>query len=392
MIRKAFLGLLCWNLMASALVAGAAEAKSQAIVLATNRNWDMLRPGDKARGQRAMLAEAGRRLGPARFHFAGLDLSGEDLVALAEKDPAEPFLRVVRESLRLPLDLGDFLLFLDDLLLATERGLSPQSVWVSFGRARISGILLHPHDVFWKNRPRLYGQPAGELNIDRPKLMADLPAPAKDGDPPGPHWYSRYLNPQGEPAMLAALEKMRPASSLATRVRSLMEQLRAQGCVVDLHTTVRHRERGYLMWGSYLLSQQKSRSAVRRTVRKLERVNRKWKLLVPIRWRHPDGWRATVEAARQMKDTFGVGYASRRGAMRSRHYDGEAVDLTAMGLPRRLTLKAPDGSEKSFDLSAPSESRDLNLSPHLIRWLERHFQLEKIKSDYPHWNDAVPAQ
>jgi hypothetical protein len=151
---------------------------------------------------------------------------------------------------------------------------------------------------------------------------------------------------------------------------------------------LRNRERGYLMYGSYLLSRMKTKRGTRRAVRLLERLKVEWKLEVPILWSHPHGWRFTIEAARQMRDAYPVTYASRSGAKRSRHYDGEAVDFTAVNLPRRLTLEAPNGKKRTFDLSAPHQPRDINLTPKVIRWVERHFRLKKLKADYPHWDDA----
>ena len=96
---------------------------------------------------------------------------------------------------------------------------------------------------------------------------------------------------------------------------------------------------------------------------------------------------ATVDAATAMADTYGVVYATRGGAKSSSHYDGEAVDFTAVGLPRMVTLKAPSGKTEVFNLGAPEQTRDLSLSPELIAWVEKNFRLRKLKSDYPHWND-----
>ena len=67
---------------------------------------------------------------------------------------------------------------------------------------------------------------------------------------------------------------------------------------------------------------------------------------------------------------------------------GDRVDVVALGLPRSLSLTAPDGETRSFDLSDPSQPRDLSLTPELIDWIEQHFGFEKLKADYPHWNDA----
>jgi len=145
------------------------------------------------------------------------------------------------------------------------------------------------------------------------------------------------------------------------------------------------------MWGAYVLSRLTSRARVIRFVRELEKLNQEWELDVPIRWYHPGGWKATVEAARHMADAFDVVYATRTGAHKSSHYDGEAVDVTAVGLPRKLVLTAPSGVQASFDLSQGDEPRDLNLTPELIDWVELHFQMKKLKMDYPHWDDTADA-
>jgi hypothetical protein len=127
-------------------------------------------------------------------------------------------------------------------------------------------------------------------------------------------------------------------------------------------------------------------------VQKLERRNREWGLNIRIQWSLADGWQATVEAARQMSEAYDVVYATENGARRSNHYDGTAVDIAATGLPRKLRLTAPDGADATFDLSDPEQTRDLCLTPELISWVEEHYQLIKLKGDYPHWDDAAPPK
>jgi D-alanyl-D-alanine dipeptidase len=89
-----------------------------------------------------------------------------------------------------------------------------------------------------------------------------------------------------------------------------------------------------------------------------------------------------------MAEAYHVVFATRVGAQRSNHCDGTAVDLTAVGLPRQLSLVSPSGEAQVFDLSGPHETRDLSLSPALIAWIEAHYGLKKLKSDYPHWDDV----
>jgi hypothetical protein len=89
-----------------------------------------------------------------------------------------------------------------------------------------------------------------------------------------------------------------------------------------------------------------------------------------------------------MADAYEVVYATEAGARASKHYTGVAADLQSHNLPRSLTLVSPGGETAHFDLSGSAETRDLSLTPTLIRWIEEHFELAKLRSDYPHWDDA----
>ena len=366
------------------LLACSAAAASARPSVATDRDWDRLPPpGDGA--ARATLAAAADAIGDWPLRLAGVALDGDTLAALAATPPEEPLVRAARERLRRPVDLEDFLYLLDDLAEAEE--LRSRTVHLPSGRARAAGILLHPDDVF-DGAPHRYGAAGGRLAVDRPPRPAEL-EPADDGDPPGPRWTARYRNPQEQEAMLAALERA-GGGDFAHRIRMLLEQFRTQGADAWVFSTVRSRERGYLIYGSFILGRADSADAVERRAAKLDRLNREWGLHVPIRWRHPDGWRATIDAAAAMADAYNVVYATQRGARHSSHYGAGAADFAAMGLPRELTLTAPGGgASRTFDLSDPDHPRDLNLAPELIAWVEEHFAMRKLRSDYPHWTDAA---
>jgi hypothetical protein len=362
--------------------------------IATNRQWDVLtKVTDGDPGQRRALLEAGDALAAWEINVGGVAIDGPRLRALATAAPNGSMLRAVREGLRRPVDLDDFLLFLDDVLLAGRHGRRGELVWVTPGRARKAGIFLHPDDVFETDRPRLYGEPregrTRTLSIEKPSPQVDLP-PAADGDPLGPEWTMRFRNPADEPTRLDALTQETGSDSLSSRIGSLMRQLRGQGAEVYLNSTARSRERGYLMWGAFVLGRAASESELTAFVEMLEHRNAAWQLDVPVRWRHPDGWRATRNVAREMADTYEVVFATEQGARASNHYTGRAVDLVALGLPRVLVLVGEDGKGRRFDLSGPNEPRDLSLTPLLIDWIEAHFGLSKLRSDYPHWDDAMP--
>ncbi|WP_077528781.1 hypothetical protein [Vreelandella utahensis] len=142
------------------------------------------------------------------------------------------------------------------------------------------------------------------------------------------------------------------------------------------------------MYGAFTLSRASTRAQVEQRTEELNRLNQEWDLDIPIQWQHPDGWRATIEAASQMAEAYNVVYATRHGARHSNHYGAGAIDLSVTRLPRRLRLQAPDGTERTFDLSGANEPRDLNLTPRLIEWIEAHYGVRKLRSDYPHWGNA----
>jgi hypothetical protein len=271
------------------------------------------------------------------------------------------------------------------VLAAGERGRRLEPFCVPEGRARAVGVLVHPEEVY-EGKPRVYPAGAIELHVDRPRPPADF-VPALDGDPLGPRWTSRFPNPEGESARLESLRALRPR--YATRIASLLQQLRAQGAEVELTSTVRPRARGYLMWGAFVLSQTRAAPELESALATIAARNREWGLGVPIRWDDPGGWQATRDAARQMADAYNVVFATESAARSSNHYTGVAVDFVAVGLPRKLRLVAPGKkARRSFDLSGADETRDLSLSPLLVEWIEQHFGVRKLRSDYPHWEDA----
>lgn len=372
-------------IMASALAAPPTSAPpnlpSPVEPIPANRAFDVLEPVPDAR---MMFAQAGEQLGDWVITVAGVPIDGAALLRIADTPDDEPILRALREELRRPFDLEDFVYFLDDVLAAgeTRRG---EPFDVGSGRARALGILVHPDDIFRKTRARVYPHRTTEVAVDRPPPQDAFPR-AEDGEQLGPNWTMRFRSPTDPHEMYRTLAKKRPEATFASRVAALVTQIQMQGGETHLTSFLRYRERGYLMWGAHELRSCKAAACVKGTVARLEAA-KSW-ASVDIQWNHPDGWAATREAARQMADAFDVVYATERGARTSKHYDGEAADFVAAGLPRTLELWAPDGAHRVFDLSAAGHPRDLSLSPELIEWVETHFQMTKLRSDYPHWSDA----
>jgi hypothetical protein len=367
-------------------------------VVHADRKFDVL----DAQDDRARLWQAGEKLGRWTIEINGVTVSGQSLKDIAAARPGTPLTtRELREALQFAVKPDGLLYFLDDVLKAGAQGLKGRPVVVSPSQARDAGIALSPDEALLQKPPHRYGDPEGPLTVHEP------PPPqfdaAIDGDGPGPGWYKRFRDPTDETAQLQELRKQNP--DFAKRVSMLLDQLRNQHDAsdkpvpVELSSTVRSPKRGYLMFGAYSLSQAKSETDLNDRLRELADVERELRQqqraaappdrFVDITWR-PEGWtwEQTRDAAEAMRATFGVAKATKNGALHSNHIRAFAADITAKALPRSLRLQAPDGETMTFDLSGDDESRDLSLTPKVIKWINQHYGLEKLQWDYPHWDDA----
>ena len=379
--------LLFWLMGLGAVCPAWSQASNEAPASPrADRVLDVLSPPPWPKGLRTPLEEAASRLGSRRIRLARAEVDADLLMVMSRTAGDEPMTRAMREQMQGAVDPQDFIFFLDDVLREPRYGSGGREVWVTPGRARKAGIFLHPDEIF-AGRSRRYGE-HGFPNTDRPKVQSTLPA-ARDGDPPGPDWTMRFKNPATEEQRVQALAAMPSSADFSLRVASLMKQLRAQGAHVELTSTVRSRERGYLMWGAFLLSRSESEASLLQDLERLEQLNSEWGLFVPIRWGESADADTIRQRAQAMADTYQVVFATESGARSSDHYSGKAVDLVAVALPRDLELVAPDGERRRFDLSSAQQARDLSLSPELIRWIEEHFGFKKLEGDYPHWVDAL---
>jgi hypothetical protein len=353
-----------------------------------DREWEVLAApaGPDWESLRAAYQAAGEKLGTWKLSVAGAEIDGVWLQQIAQASPGEPFTRVVREGLSRPIDLVDLLYYLDDVLVAGEAGRRGEAFSLPMGRARSAGVLVHPDDVFsTKPKPRNYPDKP-EIAVDEPPPQESFPE-AKDGEILGPNWTMRYKSPESRAQMFETLAAKRPQATFSSRIAALVSQLEQQGAEVYLTSFLRYRERGYLMWGAHLLRSCTTETCVRTALTKLKTANSSW-AHVPIKWSNPAGWQATQESARQMADAYDVVFATEKGARFSNHYDGTAADFVAMGLPRSLSLVAPNGEQRTFDLSGADQPRDLSLTPEVIDWIEANFGLHKLNSDHPHWDDT----
>ncbi len=192
--------------------------------LVADPDFDELSPPPWPAGLRTPLAEAGRALADWRIQLAGVSIDGPRLLEITAGNEnrggsADPISRIPRSSGR-PVVRMDLIHLLDDILREGRRGLRGQRVWITPGRTRSRGILLHPDDIFEGN-PCRYGE-RGFLEIDEPRAQVDLP-PARDGDPPGPAWAMCNRNSSGETELLGVLGEKRSGDDPGPRIRSLIE-------------------------------------------------------------------------------------------------------------------------------------------------------------------------
>ena len=357
------------------------QTTSDGIEIESNRTWEIL-PGEL--GPRKALEIAAQKMGVGQIRLAGVLVNRVALESIRRRFSGQTELnRPFREHLRLPIDASDFLFFLDDLLAVDPRLLLKKPVELSASTLRDAGVFLHPDDVFF-NKPRRYGEAQKRLLLST-SSQGKVERPAVDGSNIGPRWALRFQQPITESKRMWALYRKNP--DFAQRVRTLLSQLKKQGAFVTVESTVRDRRRGFLLYASYVLSRVKSETELKETTQRLNQLRESWNLDIDIQFRHQAHWRETVHAAQALADDFGVTYATAGGAKNSSHYDGKAIDIYAIGLPRVVTLLAPNGKKRRFDLFADSQNRDLNLTPEMIDWIEENFEFRKLRKDYPHWSD-----
>ena len=357
-------------------------------IIHLNSNWEVAPQYKNTKdGRLNQLGELTHRLGQEKIVLAGSKITKGLLEKIYVEGTSRPLTQVTREQIKRPINLIGFLKLLDDIVVAKETGVPlPPKIHLSSRRARKMGVLMAPREIF-RGIPVVY--PNGYASLD---LSPHIATPSNETTEPkdspylGAGWTQKYPQPRGEKQKMKALEKLTD-DDFHRRVESLINQLRKQQVKVYLGATVRSQERGYLIWGSYLLSTAQSRIEYRKAVRKLTRYKKRWKLKIPIRWYHPRGWETSRDLALEMVETYQTAFATRAAAEKSKHYEGRAIDMTTFHLPRKLLLESPCGVLGHFDLSASHQTRDLNLTPEVIDWIEKHFGMKKLRSDYPHWED-----
>ena len=132
--------------------------------IAVNRTLEVLPKGTPSEElQREQLRVAGELLGEWEIKLAGVLVTGETLTLLADLSLDAPIEVILREQLKRPTDCADFILLLDDVLVAGAAGRRGEPFDIGAGRMRRMGALIHPDEIF-KGKTKAY--PVGKKELD----------------------------------------------------------------------------------------------------------------------------------------------------------------------------------------------------------------------------------
>ena len=177
----------------------------------------------------------------------------------------------------------------------------------------------------------------------------------------GPEWVSKFQNSR-------KLEDLEPG--FRDGVTRFLAALRAAGATVNIADTLRPAERAYLMHFSFRIAREAFDPA---TVPA--------KAGVDIQWVHPAAGavtsaQASKAAAERMVAAYGIVF---RPALRSRHTEGRAIDMT-INWNGDLEIAKADGTMITVT-SAPRNGGNTSLQR-----VGESYGVIKLVSDPPHWS------
>jgi hypothetical protein len=148
-----------------------------------------------------------------------------------------------------------------------------------------------------------------------------------------------------------------------TKAKSFVAALKTAGASVQVSATRRNKTRAWLMHFCCLIAKNPATAAD--VVKNPE---------CDIIWDHGDS-HATQRGAQEMMTCFNIAFPA---ALKSRHIDGKAVDMT-IGWTGTLTIK--DGRGRMIAITAPRDGS--NTALHAVG---ASYGVVKLASDPPHWS------
>lgn len=173
----------------------------------------------------------------------------------------------------------------------------------------------------------------------------------------GAHWVDKYPTSKTTDTL---------KDPFKTNVEAFIKMLQANGATVTIDATFRPPERAYLMHYAWKIARGQIKYGCYPTSDPY---------CIGIVWDHGSA-EASRKAAQDMVRAYGMAH---QAALKSRHTQGRAIDMTITGLPGTLTL--PDESTVHIGDAKPEENEKL--------WAlaKKHFSVHKLAKDPPHWSD-----
>jgi hypothetical protein len=192
-------------------------------------------------------------------------------------------------------------------------------------------------------------------------------APADTSKLSGKHWCSLYQS--GNSNRTSDL-----ASPFKQKVERFVQVLRDNKAVIVISSTLRSRQRAYLMHWSWKIANGKVKHGAYPTQDPFK---------MGILWDHGNE-QVSRAKAREMVQGYNISAKlDKPPSASSRHTEGNGIDMTITNLPKALVFEH-DGKQVSEDVSG-SSSGDTNKSLHQVG--EKYFGVIKAKfNDPPHWS------
>ncbi len=154
-------------------------------------------------------------------------------------------------------------------------------------------------------------------------------------------------------------------------VDKFIAALRAAGARVSIAATYRPPERAYLMHWSWKIKNKKVKPD---KVPPMAGVN--------IEWDHGDE-AESIKAASAMVSAYGMNALHVAPALRSRHTERKAIDMTITWSAKELTIKDASGADVKIDTSPKT---GMNTKLHEVGASYGVIKFWKGASDKPHWS------
>lgn len=154
------------------------------------------------------------------------------------------------------------------------------------------------------------------------------------------------------------------AGSFQSNVKAFLKALEAAGASVDVASTLRNKERAFLMHYSWEVSRGNVKPAKVPANSALDIV-----------WDHGDD-KASVQGAKEMADLFKLKF---KPSLTSRHIEGKAID---MSISWSGTLKIADKKGKTVEIGSPTNGE----SNKELHKLGATYGVVKHPTDPPHWS------